>query len=97
MTLEVLRQSGANTVAVIEGVKERLRDARGRSCPADVKLEVIRDQSRYIYEALHEIKTPPGARQHSGLPGGAAVHAQLARHGHRRRGHPRLGHRRRSA
>ena len=52
--LQIRRQSGANTVAVIESVKENLERARQR-LPADVKLEVIRDQSRYIYAALHEI------------------------------------------
>jgi hydrophobe/amphiphile efflux-1 (HAE1) family protein len=52
--LQVLRQSGANTVAVIEAVKENLARVR-RQLPSDVKLEVIRDQSRYIYAALHEI------------------------------------------
>ena len=56
VTLEVIRQSGANTVAVIEGVKERLR-ALESQLPADLKLEIIRDQSKYIYQALHEIKT----------------------------------------
>jgi len=55
VVLNVLRQSGANTVAVIEGVKQRLRELLER-LPADVKVEVTRDQSRYIYEALHEIK-----------------------------------------
>jgi HAE1 family hydrophobic/amphiphilic exporter-1 len=55
VALEVLRQSGANTVAVIEGVKERLRQLASQ-LPADVKLQITRDQSRYIYEALHEIK-----------------------------------------
>jgi multidrug efflux pump subunit AcrB len=33
VTLDIVRQSGANTVAVIEGVKERLEKCR-RSCPA---------------------------------------------------------------
>ncbi|HEX8916372.1 MAG TPA: efflux RND transporter permease subunit [Humisphaera sp.] len=54
VTLEVRRQSGANTVAVIEGVKAKLA-ALGPQLPPDVKLEVIRDQSRYIYNALSEI------------------------------------------
>ncbi len=54
VTLEIQRQSGANTVAVIEGVKERIKSIQSQ-LPPDVKLEVIRDQSRYIYEALHEI------------------------------------------
>jgi hydrophobic/amphiphilic exporter-1 (mainly G- bacteria), HAE1 family len=52
--MEIRRQSGENTVAVIEGVKAKLVHLRGQ-VPPDVKLEVIRDQSRYIYAALHEI------------------------------------------
>jgi len=55
VSLDILRQSGANTVAVIEGVKERLRTL-GSLLPSDVKVEIVRDQSRYIYEALHEIQ-----------------------------------------
>jgi HAE1 family hydrophobic/amphiphilic exporter-1 len=55
VTLEVRRQSGANTVAVIESLKSRLPEVKAQ-LPPDVKLEVVRDQSRYIYEALHEIK-----------------------------------------
>jgi HAE1 family hydrophobic/amphiphilic exporter-1 len=54
VTLEVRRQSGANTVAVIEGAKAALAQLRGQ-LPPDVRLEIIRDQSRYIYAALHEI------------------------------------------
>jgi HAE1 family hydrophobic/amphiphilic exporter-1 len=56
VTLEVVRQSGANTVAVIEGVKQRLEVLRTQ-LPGDLKIEIIRDQSDYIYQALHEIKT----------------------------------------
>src|SRR4029453_7830748 len=52
--LEVRRQSGANTVAVIEAVKQNIADIQAQ-LPADVHLEIIRDQSRYIYAALHEI------------------------------------------
>src|SRR5207247_2554400 len=52
--MEVRRQSGENTVAVIEGVKARLERLR-LQVAKDVRLEVIRDQSRYIYAALHEI------------------------------------------
>jgi HAE1 family hydrophobic/amphiphilic exporter-1 len=54
VTLEVRRQSGENTVAVIDGVKRALDQVRAQ-LPADVKIEVIRDQSRYIHTALHEI------------------------------------------
>ncbi|WCJ59793.1 efflux RND transporter permease subunit [Fontisphaera persica] len=55
VTLEVMRQTGANTVAVIEGVKERLREVQAL-LPGDVRVEIIRDQSRYIFAALHEIQ-----------------------------------------
>src|SRR5215210_3879145 len=54
VTLEVRRQSGANTIEVIEGVKQALARVQSQ-VPPDLKLEVIRDQSRYIYAALHEI------------------------------------------
>jgi HAE1 family hydrophobic/amphiphilic exporter-1 len=54
VTLEVRRQSGANTVAVIDSVKANLNTARPQ-LPADVKVEIIRDQSNYIHAALSEI------------------------------------------
>jgi len=54
VTLDVKRQADANTVAVIEGVKKKLPGIQAQ-LPADIKFEVIEDQSRYIYEALHEI------------------------------------------
>ena len=54
VTVEVRRQSGANTVEVIEAAKENLERIKPQ-LPADLELQVIRDQSRYIYAALHEI------------------------------------------
>ncbi|MFO1009705.1 MAG: efflux RND transporter permease subunit [Planctomycetota bacterium] len=54
ISMEVRRQSGANTVATIEAVKARLATLRAE-LPADLRIEVIRDQSRYIEAALHEI------------------------------------------
>src|SRR6201991_895260 len=56
VTLDIRRQSGANTVEVINGVKAALSRVNAQ-LPQDVKLEVIRDQSRYIEAALHEIQT----------------------------------------
>ncbi len=55
VTLQVRRQSGANTVEVIEGVKARLAGIDAQ-LPAGLRLEVVQDQSLYIYTALHEIK-----------------------------------------
>ncbi len=54
VTLEVRRQSGANTVEVIHNVKEQLARVSAQ-LPSDIKLETIRDQERYIDAALHEI------------------------------------------
>jgi HAE1 family hydrophobic/amphiphilic exporter-1 len=54
VSIEVRRQSGANTIAVIDGVKQNLERVKA-ILPADVKLLVIQDQSIYIENALHEI------------------------------------------
>ena len=54
VTVGIIRQSGSNTVAVIEDVKKKLERVRTQ-LPPDLKLEVIQDQSRYINNALHEI------------------------------------------
>jgi hydrophobic/amphiphilic exporter-1 (mainly G- bacteria), HAE1 family len=55
VTLEIRRQSGANTIAVIDGIKTALPAVQAQ-LPPDIRLEVIRDQSRYIEAAMHEIK-----------------------------------------
>jgi len=55
VTLDIRRQSGANTVEVIKGLKEAMPRVVAQ-LPEDVKVEVIRDQSRYIESALHEIQ-----------------------------------------
>ncbi len=56
VTLEIRRQSGANTIEVIEGVKARVESLRAE-LPPDVNVQLLRDQSRYIQAALHEIET----------------------------------------
>jgi hydrophobic/amphiphilic exporter-1 (mainly G- bacteria), HAE1 family len=54
VVLEVRSQIGANTIEVIDSVKANLALAEAE-LPAGVRLEIIRDQSRYIEAALHEI------------------------------------------
>ena len=54
VVLEVRRQLGSNTIEVIESVKANMARAQAE-LPPGVRLEVIRDQSRYIETALHEI------------------------------------------
>ena len=55
VVLQVQRQSGANTVEVIEAVKARLLRSR-ELLPADLSLDIIQDQSRYINAAIHEVQ-----------------------------------------
>src|SRR4051812_12478731 len=55
VTLIVRKQSGSNTVKVIDAVKERLAELKA-VVPADFKMEIIRDQSRFIRRSLEEIQ-----------------------------------------
>jgi len=55
VSLIVQKQSGTNTVAVVEAVKHRLEEIRA-TLPADVEVQVIRDQSRFIENSIHEVK-----------------------------------------
>ena len=55
VVLEVRRQTGANTVGVIDGVREEVQRLRDE-LPGDLRLEIVNDQSRYIRQALHEIE-----------------------------------------
>ncbi len=54
VVLDVRRQTGANTVELIDSVKANLERVK-RELPGGVELRIIRDQSRYIHAALHEI------------------------------------------
>jgi HAE1 family hydrophobic/amphiphilic exporter-1 len=51
VTLVVRKQSGSNTVKVIDGVKARLKELE-LQVPADFKMTVIRDQSRFIKRSV---------------------------------------------
>ena len=55
VTLEVRRQSGANTIEVIRGVRAKLPRVE-ELLPAGVKLSIVQDQSRYIENAFHEVQ-----------------------------------------
>jgi HAE1 family hydrophobic/amphiphilic exporter-1 len=56
VTLVVSKQSGQNTVAVADAVKERLAEI-APTLPADVKTKIVGDQSVFIKAALDSIKT----------------------------------------
>jgi len=55
VSLIVQKQSGTNTVAVVEGVKRRLEEIR-ELLPADIDVAIIRDQSRFIENSIHEVQ-----------------------------------------
>ena len=54
VTVVVRKQSGVNTVAVIDRVKARLGELK-EILPTDFKLTTIRDQSIFIRASLHEV------------------------------------------
>jgi HAE1 family hydrophobic/amphiphilic exporter-1 len=55
VSLAVRKQSGANTVAVIAAIKQRMAELQPL-LPKDVKIAVTRDQSEFIETSLHAIE-----------------------------------------
>ncbi len=55
LVLNVRKQSGSNTVEVIDAVKERLK-ALGPQLPRGYSVEIVRDQSQFIVAALDTVK-----------------------------------------
>ncbi len=55
VSLVIQKQSGGNTIAVAEAVKARLEKLKA-ALPADIKVEVIRDQSKFIKGSIEEVK-----------------------------------------
>ncbi|MFO0847076.1 MAG: efflux RND transporter permease subunit [Gemmataceae bacterium] len=55
VSLIVQKQSGGNTVAVADAVKARLEQIRP-TLPADIRVEVIRDQAKFIRGSIEEVK-----------------------------------------
>lgn len=56
VSLIVRKQSGTNTVATVDAVRERLPEVR-RLLPAGIDVEIVRDQSEFIRHAVHEVQT----------------------------------------
>ncbi len=55
VSLVIQKQSGGNTVAVADAVKARLEKIQA-TLPADIRVEVIRDQSKFIKGSIEEVK-----------------------------------------
>jgi HAE1 family hydrophobic/amphiphilic exporter-1 len=55
VTLTIRKQTGTNTVEVIDTVNKRLETIKS-VLPADIKMQLIRDQSRFIQRSIDEVK-----------------------------------------
>jgi hydrophobic/amphiphilic exporter-1 (mainly G- bacteria), HAE1 family len=55
VSLLIRKQSGTNTVSVVDAVKARLEEVR-RGLPQDITFEIVRDLSRFIKRSFHEVQ-----------------------------------------
>lgn len=55
VTLSIRKQSGENTIAVVDAVKDRIADL-SRTLPASYKVEIVRDNSLVIRTSTHAVK-----------------------------------------
>jgi HAE1 family hydrophobic/amphiphilic exporter-1 len=55
VTLTVSKQSGENTVATADAIKERIKEIQG-GLPKDLRFQIVNDQSEYIKSALHTLE-----------------------------------------
>lgn len=55
VSLMIRKQSGTNTVEVIDTIKHRLDELRA-VLPPDITLQVVRDHSRFIKRSIHEVE-----------------------------------------
>jgi HAE1 family hydrophobic/amphiphilic exporter-1 len=53
--LNIRRQSGTNTVEVVQGIKDRLKEIEA-GLPAGYKLRVVRDLSEFIEASIHNVE-----------------------------------------
>ncbi|HEY6548083.1 MAG TPA: efflux RND transporter permease subunit, partial [Vicinamibacteria bacterium] len=54
LALDVVKQSGANTVAVADGIKKAV-DKLSKELPPGVSLQVVRDDSNFIRDSIHDV------------------------------------------
>jgi len=55
VSLLIRKQSGTNTVAVVDAIKTRLAEIQ-KGLPQDIKFELVRDLSRFIKRSFHEVQ-----------------------------------------
>ena len=55
VSLLIRKQSGTNTVAVVDAVKRRLQEIQ-KGLPQDIKFEIVRDLSKFIRRSFEEVQ-----------------------------------------
>lgn len=55
VSLVIRKQSGTNTVAVVDRLKDKLVEIQ-KGLPQDIKFDVVRDLSRFIKRSFHEVQ-----------------------------------------
>ncbi|MBI5562902.1 MAG: efflux RND transporter permease subunit [Deltaproteobacteria bacterium] len=55
VTMLIRKQSGTNTVMVVEGVNERLNEIK-KTLPQDIQIQVVTDQSRFIKRSVDQVE-----------------------------------------
>jgi hydrophobic/amphiphilic exporter-1 (mainly G- bacteria), HAE1 family len=55
VSLLIRKQSGTNTVAVVDRLKARLAEVQ-KGLPQDIQFEIVRDLSRFIKRSFHEVQ-----------------------------------------
>ncbi len=53
--LSIRKQSGANTVAVVQALRERISEIE-ESIPPSYRLEIVRDESEFISNSIHAVQ-----------------------------------------
>jgi HAE1 family hydrophobic/amphiphilic exporter-1 len=55
VSLVIRKQSGTNTVAVVDALKAKLADIQ-KGLPQDIRFDIVRDLSRFIRRSIHEVQ-----------------------------------------
>ena len=92
VTLLVRKQSGTNTVEIVDLVKNYMARIR-QDLPSDLDMDLIRDQSIFINASIHAIEEHLILRGLSGQPRSVSLHAKRAFHPDRCRRSAHLHHR----
>ncbi|HXI10903.1 MAG TPA: efflux RND transporter permease subunit, partial [Thermodesulfobacteriota bacterium] len=55
VSLLIRKQSGTNTVQVVDKVKEKLKEIKA-TLPSDIRIEIVKDQSKFIKKSVSQVE-----------------------------------------